>query len=268
MIPVPSIEKQREIISEYNTIQNRITLNNQLIQKLEETAQTLYKHWFVDFEFPNENGKPYKLNGGEMVDSELGIIPKGWKVNSISDFGNVVTGKTPSSDSPEQFGNEMPFVTPGDFSNYNKFAIGALRKLSHEGIYAFRGKILKKGSVIVTCIGSDMGKVVITESDCITNQQMNSIVLKETFYSDFLYYYLVTISGELKSMALGGSTMPMLNKTDFEKILLLKPTDKLLIDFNDILKPLNAKNLNVSKTTNYLYSMLNLLLSKLSTIEN
>jgi len=79
-LPIPSPEKQREIVAEYNVIQNRINLNNQLIAKLEETAQAVYKQWFVDFEFPDENGNPYKSSGGEMVESELGKIPKGWRV--------------------------------------------------------------------------------------------------------------------------------------------------------------------------------------------
>ncbi|MDD2577737.1 MAG: restriction endonuclease subunit S, partial [Bacteroidales bacterium] len=86
-LPIPSIEKQREIVEEYNTIQNRITLNQNLIQKLESTAKAIYKEWFVDFEFPDENGKPYKSNGGEMVwNEQLGKeIPKGWKGKTISD---------------------------------------------------------------------------------------------------------------------------------------------------------------------------------------
>ena len=69
-LPIPSITKQREIVKEYNAIQNRINLNQQLIQKLEETAEAIYKQWFVDFEFPDENGQPYKSNGGEMVWNE------------------------------------------------------------------------------------------------------------------------------------------------------------------------------------------------------
>lgn len=85
-IKVPSIEKQREIVKEYNTIVNRIKLNEQLNQKLEETAQALYKHWFVDFEFPNENGQPYKSSGGEMVyNEELDQeIPEGWTDAKLS----------------------------------------------------------------------------------------------------------------------------------------------------------------------------------------
>lgn len=80
-LPIPSIEKQREIVKEYNTVTNRIKLNEQLNQKLEETAQALYKHWFVDFEFPNEEGKPYKSDGGKMIyNEELDKeIPKGWE---------------------------------------------------------------------------------------------------------------------------------------------------------------------------------------------
>ncbi|UOQ65713.1 restriction endonuclease subunit S [Hymenobacter volaticus] len=82
-LPIPTIEEQRRIVAEYHTIQNRITLNNQLIQTLETTAQAIYKQWFVEFEFPNEAGQPYKSSGGEMVESELGEIPKGWRLGSI-----------------------------------------------------------------------------------------------------------------------------------------------------------------------------------------
>ena len=87
-LPVPDIAKQREIVKEYNVLVNRIALNNQLNQKLEETAQAIYKQWFVDFEFPDEDGKPYKSNGGEMVDSELGEIPKQWNVEEMQKIAN------------------------------------------------------------------------------------------------------------------------------------------------------------------------------------
>ncbi len=87
-LPVPSIEKQREIVKEYNTIVNRITLNEELNQKLEETSQALYKKWFVDFEFPNENGQQYKSSGGKMVSNEeLGQeIPEGFEYLSFQNL--------------------------------------------------------------------------------------------------------------------------------------------------------------------------------------
>lgn len=92
LLPIPSSEKQIEIVREYNVIQNRIKLNNQLIAKLEETAQAIYKQWFVDFEFPDENGLPYKSNGGEMVESELGEIPNGWKNDFLSNYAILSQG--------------------------------------------------------------------------------------------------------------------------------------------------------------------------------
>ena len=94
MLPIPSLEKQQEIVNEYHTIQNRINLNNQLIAKLEETAQTIYKQWFVDFEFPDENGKPYKSNGGKMVWCEEleKEIPEGWEVGNLTTIANYKNG--------------------------------------------------------------------------------------------------------------------------------------------------------------------------------
>ena len=95
-LPIPSIEKQREIVKEYNTVVNRIKLNETLNQKLEETAKALYKHWFVDFEFPNENGEPYKSSGGKLVfntDLEKDI-PEGWGDGLLSDIMVFKNGKT------------------------------------------------------------------------------------------------------------------------------------------------------------------------------
>jgi type I restriction enzyme S subunit len=120
--------------------------------------------------------------------------------------------------------------------------------------------------VIVTCIGSDMGKVSVAFDDCISNQQMNSIVVNETYYSDFLFYYLISIAEELKGIALGGSTMPMLSKSDFEKIEIIKPSDEILIKFEKTMKPMNEMNILYSKENQKLSKLKDLLLSKLATL--
>lgn len=87
-LPVPTIEKQREIVKEFNTILSRINLKNNMINKLEETINTIYKKWFVNFDFPNEYGKPYKFSGGNtFFDSKLNKdIPVGWEVKELGDF--------------------------------------------------------------------------------------------------------------------------------------------------------------------------------------
>lgn len=98
-LPIPSLEKQIEIVAEYNTIVNRIRLTEQLNQKLEETAQAIYKQWFVDFEFPDENGKPYKSSGGAMVYDELiqSEIPFEWCYRPYEESADICTGKLNSN---------------------------------------------------------------------------------------------------------------------------------------------------------------------------
>lgn len=105
-LPIPSIEKQREIVREYNVVNDRIALNDQLTQKLEDTAQAIYKQWFVDFEFPISKeyaesigkpeleGKPYKSSGGEMeYCEELETnIPSGWSFGNLSDISDLIDG--------------------------------------------------------------------------------------------------------------------------------------------------------------------------------
>jgi type I restriction enzyme S subunit len=239
-LPVPCIEKQREIVWEYRTILDRIKLNEQLNQKLEETAQAIYKQWFVDFEFPISNeyaaeigkpeleGKPYKSSGGKMVwnDELEREIPYGWDITLIGKLGSVVTGKTPSSNTPEHFGDEVPFVTPTDYKSYFKFAIGSDRLLSMKGANALKNKIMDTGSLLVTCIGSDMGKVIVASEPCITNQQINSIRTDHPDLGHYLYYYLKSIYSDLRNMAIGSSTMLMINKTEFENVPVLEPDSK------------------------------------------
>lgn len=91
-IEVPPLPEQQKIVSILSAFDDKIELNNEMNKTLEEIAQAIFKHWFIDFEFPNENGEPYKSNGGEFVDSELGPIPKGWKVIKISEICEIQIG--------------------------------------------------------------------------------------------------------------------------------------------------------------------------------
>lgn len=264
-LPIPSIEEQRQIIAQYQSIANKIKVNEQICEKLEATAQALYKHWFVDFEFPNEEGKPYRSSGGKMVwNEELGKeIPEGWEIKSLKSLGNVITGKTPSSSNPKDFGNEFQFVTPSDFVG-NKVITDSSRKLSKIGRNRLSNKINPEKSVLVTCIGSDMGKVSLNIEECITNQQINSIVGNKEYYSEFLYYKLNELKEELKSIAVGGSTMPMLSKSQFEAIEILKPFDEIMESFSNITCDITDYYSMQKKQNQKLTQLQSLLLSRLA----
>lgn len=92
-IKLPPLEEQKAIANILSSLDEKIELNNLLNKTLEEMAQALFKRWFVDFEFPNEDGEPYKSSGGEMVDSELGMIPKGWEVKTLDDLCEITSSK-------------------------------------------------------------------------------------------------------------------------------------------------------------------------------
>ncbi len=223
------IKEQKEIASILSSLDNKIELNLQMNQTLEVMAQAIFKEWFVNFNFPGSTGK--LVNG----------LPKGWSYKMLKEFGSVITGNTPSSKNPEHFGNLVPFITPSDFRAYGKIIIHSERYLSAEGKLALSTRLLPKNSVIVTCIGSDMGKVAINAVECLTNQQINSIKPHDVKTSDFLYYALIFRYEYLRNIATGGSTMPIINKTQFERIEVLSPTQNLIDLFYDVGGSFNEK---------------------------
>jgi type I restriction enzyme S subunit len=149
-----------------------------------------------------------------------------WKEYRLGELGLVVTGKTPSSNFPKEFGNMMPFVTPTDYKNYNKWAEKADRYLSKEGIVKLENKILPTNSLLITCIGSDMGKVVMNKVPVITNQQINSIIPYDNFDSEYIYYKLIAEYDTLRMYGEAGTAVPIVNKGDFENIEVKVPDDK------------------------------------------
>jgi len=146
----------------------------------------------------------------------------GWQEICLGDLGRVVTGKTPSTSVPDYFGGEVPFVTPSDMYGHKVISRTA-RSLTKAGVAAVKGSFIPKGSVMVSCIGSDMGKVTIAAYDCVSNQQINSIVVSESFSPDFIYYNLSTRKAELQSMACSGSAQPILNKGHFSQLPISLP---------------------------------------------
>ena len=109
-ILLPSLEEQKAIVDILSSLDDKIELNNQMNETLEEMAQALFKRWFVDFEFPNEEGQPYKSSGGEMVESELGMIPKGWNVKSLDQIASFLNGLAMQKFRPNEGEDSLPVL--------------------------------------------------------------------------------------------------------------------------------------------------------------
>lgn len=241
-LPIPAIEEQREIVAQYEAITRRIALNERICANLEETAQALYNKMFVQGIDPDN-------------------LPDGWRMGTIEEFGEVVTGKTPSSRYPEHFGDYMPFVTPVEFQG-EKFIRTAERNLSNDGVKALKKKVIREGDVMVTCIGT-VGKVGISATDVVTNQQINSIRTYDNTFSEYLYYTLKGMKEILIGFGSGGSIMPLLNKSSFEVIEVLYPPTGLIQCFSQTVKPLSTIIKRKSKEKDILREMLFLLILKI-----
>lgn len=140
-----------------------------------------------------------------------------WKEVSLSELGKTITGKTPSSQYPEDFGDEVPFITPSD-SFEKKYISKSERYLSRSGSDRLKDKIISSDSIMVTCIGSAMGKVAKNSLPSVTNQQINSIIVNENFDSDYIYYLFKNNYAVFRNAASGSTAIPILNKTDFDNL--------------------------------------------------
>ena len=203
-LPIPSITRQCEIVSEYETLTNRIRLNNQMIQHLEATAQTLYRKTFVD-----------------GIDKEN--LPEGWRMGKIQDFGEVVTGKTPSTLDESNFGDYLPFVTIPDMHN-GFYVIKTERGLSKKGVAIQANKTVPKNSVCVSCIGTS-GLVVITPKDCQTNQQINTIIPQKEYALEYIYLTCCGLEKNIAEYGMGAAVLNNLNKSEFENLRVVVPLD-------------------------------------------
>jgi type I restriction enzyme S subunit len=149
--------------------------------------------------------------------------PSGWKVMTLGDIGDIVTGKTPSTEIREYFDGDVPFVTPSDMDG-RKVISRTERYLTQLGADSVKSGRVPGGAVMVSCIGSDMGKAAVAGCNCVTNQQINSIIVDRTrFCPDYVYYNLSTRKAELQSLAGGGSAQPILNKGHFSVLRIAVP---------------------------------------------
>jgi type I restriction enzyme S subunit len=144
-----------------------------------------------------------------------------WITLSLQDLGRIITGKTPSTKDSENFGGDIPFVSPRDLDG-DRYIDNTERTLTLKGAESVKNSIVPERSVLVSCIGSDMGKAAINRRECVTNQQINSIIVSNNFDAKFVYYNLSTRKDEIRGLA-GGSAQPILNKGDFGRLEITLP---------------------------------------------
>lgn len=227
-IYLPPIESQRKITNILNAYDILIENNKKQIKLLEEAAERLYREWFVDLHFPG-------YENTEIIDG----VPEGWKKQKISEFGEIITGKTPSTTKKQYYGGNIPFVKIPDMHNC-VYPIVTEFTLTTEGANTQKNKFIPKNGIMVSCIAT-VGLVNIAIETCQTNQQINSIVLND---EQDLYYTYVTmkrLKALLEGVGSNGATMTNVNKTKFGNLEVLYPGNNLRKDYFDYCKPIFEK---------------------------
>lgn len=275
-LPVPSPEKQKEIVKEYHAITDRIKLNEQLNQKLEDTGQSIYKEWFVNFEFPDENGKPYKSNGGEMVYCvELDIeIPLGWKVNNLTTLVDFIDGDR-GNNYPKQdefYDDEYClFLNAGNVTK-SGFNFEDCCFITKEKDDLLRKGKLKKKDLIITSRGTVGNIAFYNKIIPFENIRINSGMViarpKEPANSNFIYELLKSrmISEQIQNYV-SGSAQPQLPIKDLNLFLSIIPEVHIINKSNSIFSTIQNNQELKKQESLKLINLQKVLLSKMATIE-
>ena len=266
---IPSIEEQRTIGKVLADIDRKIELNKLINDNLEAMAKQLYDYWFVQFDFPNEEGKPYKSSGGAMVwnDKLKREIPKGWYAENICKIANILSGGTPSKAVDEYWNNgTIPFFGPTD-CNGSVFQIKTADHITQKGLEHCASSLFEEGIVIITARGS-IGKLVIVGTPMAMNQSCYALQSKQGEY-EYLYFLTTHLIDCLKAKG-SGSVFKSIIASDIEHSTLCVATENVVSDFCKKVKPLfeklKANTIEIAELTKQRDELLPLLMNGQATV--
>ena len=244
MLPVPSITRQREIVLEYETLTNRIHLNNQMIQHLEATAQALYRKTFVD-----------------NIDKEN--LPEGWRMGTLEDLGEIIGGATPSTNNPDLWcDNGISWLSPADLSKKScKFISKGAKDITELGYNSCSTKLLPKGSILFSS-RAPIGLMAITTKELCTNQGFKSIVPQKDYGSEYVYYFLLSIKDKIAEENTG-STFDEVSGQTMKEYPAVLPSKQVTDKFSEQLRPIMYNQFIKEQENEKLIELQSLLLAKM-----
>lgn len=252
-IKLPPRKQQDFLVETLSSLDKKIETNNQINKKLEEMAHALFKHWFVDFEFPKENGEPYKSSGGELVESELGMIPKGWGVEKLGDIAEITMGQSPKGSSYNEENRGVVFYQ-GRTDFTNRFPVRRL--------YTTEPKRLAQKGDILMSVRAPVGDINIANEECCIGRGLCAIRSKEGAHS-YLLYLMFNLQNELNVFNGEGTVFGSINKDNLYSIKVLVPNDTSISRFEQLVSPIDYKYSVNEKESRILIKIRDILLPKL-----
>lgn len=240
-LPIPPIDQQRKLVAEYNAIQQRIKLNEQLIVKLEETAQAIYRKMFVDGIDKNN-------------------LPDGWRINRFTNILKLSGGGTPDTSNLTYWNGNIPFFSPADISN-GYYTFTTEKHISKEGLNNCSSRLYPQDSIFITARGT-VGKVTIIGVPMAMNQSCYGIDVTNCNYVYYIHQFVLDIIEKMRKEAIGAVFSALVTK-DFEIQITVDPPEKEKIKYNTKVTYLYSKIKYLSIENNILIKLQSLLLTKM-----
>ncbi|ORF06329.1 hypothetical protein BGI03_04740 [Snodgrassella alvi] len=243
-ILLPQEKQQKKIANVLLALDKKIELNNRINAELEAMAKTLYDYWFVQFDFPNEEGKPYKSSGGKMVYNTTlkREIPVMFSEGVLDNLGQIVGGSTPDTKDSDNFCIKgVPWITPNDLSNNqgNKYISKGEKNVSDKGIKSASLKKYPLGTVLLTS-RAPIGYMAIARKEFTTNQGFKSFILNKGYPTDFVYYTIKNSLSIIIQFA-SGSTFKEISTTVLKTVPIVLPPLHIVKDFTNEIYSLTKK---------------------------
>ena len=229
---IPELAEQKRISKLLRSLDCKIELNRVINQNLEAMAKQLYDYWFVQFDFPNEEGKPYKSSGGKMVWNEMlkREIPENWHSDNICLIADILSGGTPSKQINEYWNcGHIPFFGPTDY-NGSMFQLQTADKITESGLQHCSSSLFEENTIIITARGS-IGKLVIVGTPMAMNQSCYALKSKNEEY-EYLYFLTIQLIESLKAKG-SGSVFKSIIASDIENTMLCVANKEIISLFCD-----------------------------------
>lgn len=268
-IKIPKLEVQRQVTEILLSIDEKIELNNKIIAKQEELSNLVFKHWFIDFEFPNEQGQPYKSSGGKMVESELGQIPEGWGILSIDEISEKIIdhrGKTPKKLGGDWSKSGYPAISAKNIKQNKIVKEEEIRFLSQELYLKWMKEELEYGDLLMTS-EAPLGEMYFVnkgERYCLS-QRVFAIRVNKNYFAPSIFFYLLN-QNKYKEMILNrasGTTVTGIRQSELRKVRLVVPAMYIQKGLEDIMDFSLAQQYNLRNQNRKLHKLRDILLPKL-----
>lgn len=252
-IPVPPLIEQQSIAKILSSFDSKIALNRAMNTNLELIGQALFKHWFVDFEFPNEDGKPYKSSGGDMVDSELGEVPNGWGVGTLGEFCEIIMGQSPPSTTYNEIGDGLPF--------YQGISDFGFRFPSRRVYCTAPTRFAEDGDVLLS-VRAPVGSLNVADERCAIGRGVAALRLKGK-QKGYLYYLLRATQSGWNKFEAEGTVFGSVTKSDVHDFKVILSPDALRNQFGSLVESLDKQIATNEKQSRTLAALRDALLPKL-----